>query len=60
MTHRYLEFRDIQLQFDPENGSFDVTLPSLFGSPSHLSGRYAIRDEVLLAAATWMEGPACP
>ena len=59
-THRYLEFRDIQLQFDPENSSFDVTLPSLFGSPSHLSGRYAIRDEVLLAAATWMEGPACP
>ena len=59
-THRFLEFRDVQVQFDPANGSFEVTLPSLFGSPSHLSGRYAIRDDVLLAATTWMEGSACP
>jgi 4'-phosphopantetheinyl transferase EntD len=59
-THRFLEFRDIQVQFNPENGSFDVTMPSLFASPSHLSGRYATRDNVLLAATTWMEGAACP
>ena len=59
-THRFLEFRDIGVRFDPERGSFDVTLPSLYGSPLHLPGRYTIRDDVLLAAATWMEEPACP
>jgi 4'-phosphopantetheinyl transferase EntD len=59
-THRFLEFRDMKVTFDPERGSFEVRLPSLFGSPSHLRGRYAIWDDVLLAATTWMEGPACP
>lgn len=59
-THRFLEFRDIAVRFDPEHGSFDVTLPSLYDSPSHMHGRYSIRDDVLLAASTWMEEPACP
>ncbi len=58
--HRFLEFRDIGARFDPEHGSFDVALPSRYGSPSHLSGRYAIRDGMVLSATTWMEEPACP
>jgi 4'-phosphopantetheinyl transferase EntD len=59
-THRFLEFRDIGVQFHPEHCAFDVTMPSLYGSPSHLCGRYAIRDDILLAATTWMEETACP
>jgi len=59
-THRFLEFRDVGVRFDPENGSFDARLPSLYGSPSHLIGRYAIRDVILLAATTWLEGHECP
>jgi 4'-phosphopantetheinyl transferase EntD len=59
-THRFLEFRDLGVRFDPEHGSFDVVLPSLYGSPSHLHGRYAIQDDVLLAATTWMEEPTRP
>ncbi len=59
-THRFFEFRDMGVQFDPEHGSFDVMLPSLYDSPSHLSGRYAIRDGMLLIATTWMEENACP
>jgi 4'-phosphopantetheinyl transferase EntD len=59
-THRFLEFRDMKVRFDPEDGSFDVNLPSMLDAPSHLRGRYAIRDDILLAATTWMEGPACP
>jgi 4'-phosphopantetheinyl transferase EntD len=53
-THRFLEFRDLGVRFNPEHGAFDVTLPNLFGSPSHLLGRYTVRDDVLLAG-TWME-----
>jgi hypothetical protein len=45
------------VRFDPEHSSFDVQLPNLFGSPSHLLGRYKIRDAVLLAG-TWMEESA--
>ncbi|HJX51222.1 MAG TPA: 4'-phosphopantetheinyl transferase superfamily protein [Polyangia bacterium] len=59
-THRFLEFRDVGVRFDPEHGGFDARLPSLYGSPSHLLGRYAIRDGIILAATTWMEGPECP
>lgn len=56
-THRFLEFRDLGVRFNPEHGSFDVTLPNLFGAPSHLLGRYTTRDDVLLAG-TWMEESA--
>jgi 4'-phosphopantetheinyl transferase EntD len=59
-THRFLELRDMGVRFDPEHGSFDVTLPSLYGSPSRLPGRYSMRGDVLLAATTWIEGSACP
>ena len=59
-THRFLEFRDMKVQFDSEQGSFEARLPSLVGSPSRLHGRYTIRDDVMLAATTWMEGPGCP
>jgi 4'-phosphopantetheinyl transferase EntD len=59
-THRFLEFRDMGVQFDLERGSFEVMLPCLYGAPSHLSGRYAIRDNVVLTATTWIEGPARP
>jgi 4'-phosphopantetheinyl transferase EntD len=59
-THRYLEFRDVGVRFDPEHGSFDARPPSLYGSPSHLIGRYAIRDGILLVATTWLEGHECP
>jgi hypothetical protein len=37
-----------------------VTLPSLRDLPARLLGRFAIRDEILLAATTWIESPACP
>jgi Phosphopantetheinyl transferase component of siderophore synthetase len=59
-THRFLEFRDMGVLFDAEQGSFDVTLPSLYGSPSHLLGRYLIRNGLVLSATTWMDEPACP
>ena len=59
-THKFLEFRDVGVRFDPGHGSFDARPPSLYGSPSHLLGRYAIRDGILLTATTWMEGPSCP
>jgi 4'-phosphopantetheinyl transferase EntD len=59
-THHFLEFRDLKVAFDSERNSFDVRLPSQFGTPSHLSGRYSMQDDVMLAGSTWMEGPACP
>jgi len=59
-THRFLEFRDMGVEFDPEHSSFDVTLPSLFGLPSHLFGRYLIRDALVLTATTWRDEFACP
>jgi len=59
-THRFLDLRDMGVRFDPERGSFDVTLPSLFGSPSRLTGQYSVRGDILLAATTWIEGSACP
>jgi len=60
-THQFLEFRDVTVQFHPEYGSFEVTLPNLGAIGSRaLMGRYAIRKDILLAATTWMEAPACP
>jgi len=59
-THRFLEFRDMGLRFDADHASFDVTLPSLYGSPSHLFGRYLMRDGLVLAATTWKDESACP
>jgi 4'-phosphopantetheinyl transferase EntD len=58
-THRFLEFRDMGVRFDAGRGSFDVTLPSRYGSPSHLSGRYLLRDGLVLSATIWMEEPGC-
>jgi len=59
-THSLLEFREVGVRFNPKLGSFDVTLPSLRDLPARLLGRFAIRDEILLAATTWIESPACP
>ena len=59
-THRFLEFRDMAVRFDPERGWFDVALPPLYGSPSHLTGRYSIRGDILLTATTWIDGSSCP
>jgi 4'-phosphopantetheinyl transferase EntD len=59
-THRFLEFRDMGVSFAAERGSFDVKLPSLYGSPSHLLGRYLIRDDLVLSATTWIEELARP
>ena len=58
-THRFLEFRDMGVLFDADQGSFDVTPPSLYGSPSHLFGRYLIRDGLVLTATTWTDESAC-
>jgi 4'-phosphopantetheinyl transferase EntD len=60
ITHRFLEFRDMGVRFEAAHGSFDVTLPSLYGSPSHLAGRYLIQNGLVLSATTWMEEPECP
>ena len=59
-THRFLEFRDMGVRFDAGHGAFDVTLPSLYGTPSHLFCRYLIRNGLVLSATTWMEESACP
>jgi 4'-phosphopantetheinyl transferase EntD len=59
-THRSLEFRDMGVRFDAEHGSFEVELPSLYGSPSHVCGRYLVRDGLVLAATTWTDESACP
>jgi 4'-phosphopantetheinyl transferase EntD len=60
-THQFLEFRDVGVKFHPEVSSFDLSLPDLDAvKPQAITGRYAIRDGLVLAAATWREGPACP
>jgi 4'-phosphopantetheinyl transferase EntD len=60
-THRFLEFRDVGIRFDPEHRSFEVSVsdvPAL--RPQTVAGRYLIHDDILLTAATWFEEPACP
>ncbi len=59
-THHFLEFRDMAVRFDAEHSSFDVTLPSRYGSPSHLAGCYLIQNRLVLSATTWVQEPDCP
>ena len=59
-THRFLEFRDMEVRFDADHASFDVTLPSPCGSPLNLLGRYLMRDGLVLTATTWTDAPTCP
>lgn len=60
-THRFLEFRDMGVRIDPERHSFQVSIaeaPELRAQT--VTGRYLLQDDIMLTAATWWEGPACP
>jgi 4'-phosphopantetheinyl transferase EntD len=60
-THRFFEFRDLGIRFDPERYSFEVTVPDM-PAVRHQTvvGRTLIHEDIMLAAATWLEEPLCP
>jgi 4'-phosphopantetheinyl transferase EntD len=57
-THCFLEIRDVGIRFDPEGHRFEASVPDLpMRSPHTVVGRYLIRDDIMLATATWLKEP---